>query len=170
MKRASLFLSISALVAPLPAVAQDKVFVQVPAIISPSAIIPSAVKEKCGVDALLGDAALSAIGKRYPSVQAVTAPEQAGGGTFVQLTVVSVDALGGGAWSGEKSMTIKADIVKGGVVAGTTLLTRGSKGGAFAGFKGTCSILERVAGALGKDVASWMWRGPAAPAAKSDAD
>lgn len=170
MKRASLFLSISALVAPLSAVAQDSVFVQVPAIISPSARIPAAVREQCGVDTLLGDSALSAIGKRYPSVHSVTAPEQAGGGTFVQLTVISVDGYGGGGWSGPKTMTIKAEILKGGAVAGTTVLTRASKGGIFGPVKGTCSILERVAGALGKDVATWMWRGPAAPAAKTDAE
>ncbi len=65
-------------------------------------------------------------------------------------------------------MTIRAEMLKGGAVVGTTVLTRSSSGGVFGGFKGTCSILDRVAGALGKDVAVWLARGPSGQQGKAD--
>lgn len=170
VKPANVILLMSAMLLPLSASADDRVFVQVPAMIAPEALIPNAVRSQCAVDRLVGNYALSAVGKRFPSAQSAAAPDQAGGATFVQLTVVSVVGFGGGSWSGPKAMAIRAEILKGGTVVGSTLLTRSSSGGVFGGFKGTCSILDRVAGALGKDVAAWMARGPGAQHAKPDAD
>ena len=169
MKYASVCLLIPALMAPLSAAAEERVFVQVPAMIDPAAAIPTAVRSQCAVDTLMGSYALSAIGKRVPAVQAAATSAQAGGDTFVQLTVLSVMGFGGGSWSGPKSMTIRAEVLKGGAVVGTTVLSRSSSGGAFGGFKGTCSILERVAVTLGKDVSGWLARGPSGQAGKPDA-
>ena len=170
VKPANLILLMSALLLPLSATADDRVFVQVPAMIAPEASIPNAVRSQCAVDTLVGNYALSAVGKRFPSAQAASAPDQAGVATFVKLTVVSVVGFGGGSWSGPKAMAIRAEILKGGAVVGSTLLTRSSSGGMFGGFKGTCSILDRVAVALGKDVAAWVARGPGAQPGKPDAD
>lgn len=161
MKRASLFFLISALVAPLTAVAEDNVFVLVPAIISPTARIPAAVRDQCEVEKLLTENVLSAIGKRYASVQTVNTPQEAGAGTLLQLTILMVDGYGGGSFSGEKTMLIKAEQLRGGNVVATTAFTRSSRGGVFGPLKGTCSILDNTASALGKDVAKWMWGGQA---------
>lgn len=168
VKPANVFFLMSALLLPLSATADDRVFVQVPATIAREAWIPNAVRSQCAVDTLVGNYALSAVGKRFPSAQPATAPDQAGGATFVQLTVFSVIGFGGGSWSGAKSMGIRVEILKGGTVVRSTSFTRSSNGGVFGGFKGTCSILDRVAGALGKDVAAWMARGPGAQRVKPD--
>lgn len=45
----------------------------------------------------------------------------------------------------------------------STVLSRSSTGGAFSAFKGTCEILDRVAVALGKDVAKWVSQPTGAP-------
>lgn len=160
MKRSYLFFLIPALVAPLTAAADERIFVQVPAMIDAAAPIPEAVRKECGVEMLIGSHALSAISRRNKDVQAVAAPEQAGDGKLVRLTVVAAFGHGGGAWSGPKQMTIRADLVKGGATLGSTLLTRASSRGSFGamGF-GTCNILNRVATALGKDVAVWLAKG-----------
>lgn len=168
MKHLSFALLISALVIPLAASANERLFLQVPAMLDPAAPIPAAVKNECALEMLLGNYALSAIGRRIGSVQSVAAPEQAGIDKMVQLTIIAVHGFGGGGWSGSKSMSVRADLMKGGSTVGSTVLTRSSRGGAFGGFSGTCAIFDRVAGALGKDVAAWLSRGSPAKSSESD--
>jgi hypothetical protein len=163
MKRSTLLLLISALVAPLTASAGERLFVQLPVMVDPSAPIPAAVKSQCTVEASLGAQAMAEIAKRVdPAVQSVATADQAGGDKLVQITILSVQASGGGAWSGSKSMTVRADIQKGGAKVATTILTRSTNGGVMSGLTGTCTMLERVTNALGKDVAVWLSRGAGA--------
>jgi hypothetical protein len=158
MKCLSAALLISALAAPLAASANERLFLQVPAILDPSAPIPAAVKNECALEMLLGNYALSAIDQRVGSVQSISTPEQAGTGKVVQLVILSAHGVGGGAWTGSKSISIRVDIRKEGAIVGSTVLTRSSGGGVFGGVMGTCAILDRVAKALGKDVAVWLSR------------
>ena len=162
MKHLSAALIIFVLATPLAASANERLFLQIPAILDPSAPIPTAVKNECGLEMLLGNYALSEIDQRIGSVQSVSAPKQAGNNKVVQLTITSAHGAGGGAWSGPKSMSIKVDIRKGGTIVNSTVLTRSSMGGAFGGLTGTCAIFDRVARALGKDVAVWLSRESAA--------
>ena len=78
------------------------------------------------------------------------------GGDVVKVSIVDVMGVGGGAWSGPKAISIRVDLMKGGKVLRSTHLTRTTTGGAFGGFKGTCSMLERDSSTLGKDVAKWV--------------
>jgi len=145
-------------VTPIAASESGRIFVQTPAIFDPSVSIPTTANRECSVETLLGNYALSAIERRIGSVQLVTAPEQAGIGKVVQLTIISVHGYEGGAWSGSKSMSVRVDIRKGGVTVGSTVLTRQSRGGAFRGVYDTCADFNRIAVALGKDVAVWLSR------------
>lgn len=147
-----------------PALADEPLFVQVPAAVDPAAPIPAAVRSECAIDMLLGNHALSALGKSGLTPQSATSQEQAGDNKFVQITVLSVHGFGGGGWSGPKSMTVRADIKQGQTTLKSTVLSRSSTGGAFSAFKGTCEILGRVATALGKDVAKWVSQPAGSPA------
>lgn len=152
----------AALVTPLSVSAGEPLFVQVPAILDPSAPIPTAVKNECGLEMLLGNHTVAAIGRRESSVRSVGGPEQAGADKLLQLTILSVHGAGGGSWSGRKSMSVRADLKKGAATIGSTVLTRSSGGAGPFGGLGTCAILERTAAALGKDVAGWLARGATA--------
>ncbi len=164
MTRSHILLLISALAAPLTASASEPLFLQVPALVDPAAPIPTAVKNQCAVETSIGAHAMAAIAKRLdPALQSVASPEQAGADKLVQITILSVQGAGGGAWSGPKSMTIRVDVQKGGVKTGSTILTRATNGGPLAGLTGTCTMLERVATTLGKDVALWLARAESAP-------
>lgn len=156
MKHLAATLAAGLAIAASPALADEPLYVQVPATLDASAPIPPAVKSECGVDMLLGNHVFSAIGRRDSGTQLAPSQAQAGNGRFLQLTVLSVHGFGGGAWSGAKSMTIRADLKQGASLVRSTVLSRSSSGGAFAAFKGTCEILDRVATALGKDVAKWV--------------
>jgi len=76
---------------------------------------------------------------------------------ILSAEIITVVGAGGGAWSGAKSIKIKGDLKdQDGKVVGNFTAGRYSGGGAFAGYKGTCSILGRCTKAIGKDVAAWL--------------
>ena len=77
-------------------------------------------------------------------------------GQVVKVSIVDVMGVGGGGWTGPKAISLKVDLLKDGKVERSTHLTRTTTGGAFGGFKGTCSMLERDSSVLGKDVAKWV--------------
>jgi hypothetical protein len=77
-------------------------------------------------------------------------------GTVVKVSIVDVMGLGGGGWTGPKAISIRVDLMTDGKIQRSTHLTRTTTGGAFGGFKGTCSMLERDSSTLGKDVAKWV--------------
>ncbi len=77
-------------------------------------------------------------------------------GRVLHLEITHVIGHGGGAWSGSKSVTVEGELTENGEVIGTFTAMRYSSGGAFAGFKGTCSILGRCIKTLGKDIATWL--------------
>ena len=77
-------------------------------------------------------------------------------GQSVKVSIVDVMGVGGGGWTGPKAISIRVDLLQGDKVLRSTHLTRTTTGGAFGGFKGTCSMLERDSAVLGKDVAKWV--------------
>ena len=74
-------------------------------------------------------------------------------GEVVRFSIVDVMGVGDGGWTGPKAMSLMVDLLKDGKVERRTHLTRATTGGAFGGFKGTCSMLERDSSVLGKEVA-----------------
>ena len=159
MKRMQLFFLMPVLMAALPAVADERLFLQVPALIDAAAPIPEAVRKECALETLMASEALAAIGKRMGAVQAIEMAEQAGDAPRVELTIMAAFGEGGGGITGPKSMTIRANLKKGGVTLATTLLTRESSRGFMGGMlTGTCSVFNRISAALGKDVALWLSR------------
>jgi len=77
-------------------------------------------------------------------------------GEVVRVSIVDVMGVGGGGWTGPKAISIRVELLKDGKLERSTHLTRTTSGGAFGGFKGTCSMLERDSSVLGKDVAKWV--------------
>lgn len=77
-------------------------------------------------------------------------------GRVLLLSITHVQASGGGAWSGPKTVTVEGSLRENGKAVGSFTATRYSGGGAFGGYKGTCSIVGRCAKAIGKDIAEWL--------------
>jgi hypothetical protein len=74
------------------------------------------------------------------------------------LDIKIVSAVSGGnAFIGHhKSVSIRAELYRDGKLVSKVSKTRDSSGGFGAGFKGSCSVLERSAETLGADVAKWL--------------
>jgi hypothetical protein len=138
------------------AAAADSILVQVPAVFDPQAPVSDAVRHECAVDMLLGNFVYDRIRARFPDSATIQKSTAIGNEKVLNVTILSVHAAGGGAWSGRKSMAVRADLLQSGKVIATTVKERRSGGGAFGGTMGTCAILERVTAALGTDIAGWL--------------
>jgi hypothetical protein len=141
---------------PLLSHASEKLLVQVPAVLDPTAPINEAVKRECAVEALVGNHVFQAVSERFADTGQLRDVPKAGRDKVLQLTILSVHGVGGGGWSGPKSISVRADLRRGGKSIQSKVLQRHSTGGFLGGISGTCPIMERIAVTLGKDVANWL--------------
>lgn len=173
MRTKLICLNSMALCISLTAHASERLLVQVPAVLDPAAPIVDSVKRECGVELLIGNHVFQKVNERIGGAKQLTDVAKAGPDKLLQLTILSVQGVGGGNWSGYKAITIRAQVSQNSQVIGTTVLRRKSSGGMLGGVSGTCAIMERVAIALGQDVAGWLATGmPASrrPAANRRSD
>jgi hypothetical protein len=136
--------------------AEERFLVQVPAVYDSTAPVADSVRRECAIESLIGNHVFMQVSATFPKSLQVQAPGKGDREKYLMLTVLAVQGVGGGAWSGGKSITIRADLLQEGKTVSTKVLNRGSRGGAFGGFSGTCQIMERIAGALGRDTAFWL--------------
>jgi hypothetical protein len=136
--------------------AEERFLVQVPAVYDSAAPVTDSVRRECGIESLIGNHVFMQVSASFPKSLQVQTPGKGDREKYLMLTVLAVQGVGGGAWSGGKSITIRADLLQEGKTVSTKVLSRGSRGGAFGGFSGTCQIMERIAGALGRDTAAWL--------------
>lgn len=154
-----------------PAFAAGNLLLETPVTYDPNAGVVQSVREQCQVERMLEREVGNVLAGRNGSGQGtLAAGADAQGGPLVRLRITHVLGVGGGAWSGPKSLTVDAELVEKGQVQRRTKITRSTTGGAFGGFKGTCSLIERCAVAIAKDVGAWAAdpaaRGTEAPAAE----
>ncbi|ASU38464.1 hypothetical protein hmeg3_09240 [Herbaspirillum sp. meg3] len=155
--------------------AKEALRVQVPAVFDEQTPIEPSVKAECAVDRILGNHVFQKVADKYPGTLQVTDPAKMEKGRVLKLTVLSVQGIGGGGWTGPKAVTVRADLVQDGEVVQTVVKREHSRGGVFGGMRGTCSILEIVAESLGRQIATWLVSqdssgstGQSVPAAKID--
>ncbi|TDM05739.1 MAG: hypothetical protein C4K60_13545 [Ideonella sp. MAG2] len=114
---------------------------------------PDKVKAECSVESYLQTALETNLSKKNVVTFTNTAPPA---GRLLRVQILNIDAVGGGGWTGAKSLSIRVELSADGTVMRKTAFTRSSRGGFGGAFVGTCSMLNRAAEALGKDVAKWM--------------
>ncbi len=120
------------------------------------ALIAGKVKRECTISADL-PAILAEHGKKaHIDVQLVDKADQAIAGRVLLMEIVDADSAGNAFLGHHKSMTVRGKLFESGRQIGSFTARRNSMGGAFGGFKGSCTVLDRTAKALGRDIAEWL--------------
>lgn len=149
--------------------AKEVLRVQVPAVFDPQAPIEPSVRAECGADMVLGNHVFQKVADKFPGSLQVQDPAKMEKGRVLKLTILSVQGIGGGGWTGAKAMTVRADLLQDGEVVQTLVRREHSRGGALGIMRGTCSIVEVVAESLGRQFASWLVKLDAGGAAAANA-
>jgi hypothetical protein len=109
------------------------------------------VRAECGLD------------KKIPEDIADNAPGATPGaadasGRVLAMEITQLMGTGGGVWSGPKQIVLEGTLTENGNVIGSFTARRTTTGGAWGGYKGTCSLLERCSEELGEDIGAWLHR------------
>jgi len=120
------------------------------------ASVPPAVRNECKLDIELASWIKTYADELKTPVTVAGSDAATPTGRVLKVKITNVLGAGGGAYSGAKSVQVKGELREGDKVIATFSGSRHSGGGAFAGFKGTCSIMGRCVKTLGKDIALWL--------------
>lgn len=145
--------------------ADDRFLVQMPAVYDANASVVGPVRRECDIEAMIGNKVFKQVGTYFPGSRQIQTPGSDDNEKYLMLTILEVRGVGGGSWSGSKSISIRVDLLQNAKPIATTVLKRGSRGGALGGVRGTCPIMERVAVALGEDTLEWLQTLASAPGA-----
>lgn len=134
---------------------------EVPVTYHPNAGVVDSVKNECQIEDMLKTRVSKVLGKLNGTGDGtLETGANPAGDNVLRLKITHVLGVGGGAWSGPKAITLTAELLEDGKVVRQTKINRWSVGGVFGAFKGTCTILERSADAISKDLSRWV-RNPA---------
>jgi hypothetical protein len=114
--------------------------------------VPEKVREQCGFQTRVPQA----IADRSAQVELVDGAPSRASGRALELTIGDVHAPGGGVFSGPKWGEVRGELYENGKRIGSFRAKRYTTGGVFGIFQGNCSILGRVANALGQDIAAFL--------------
>ncbi len=153
---------LSMLLAGVPAAglvhAEGRLYVQSPAVYAPGASYVQRVKDECAVEVKLAGQVRNQLRKHFDDVIPIKDLAEAGEEKALGLAISEIHGVGGGGWSGSKSITAQAKLQQGGKVIGVFKDRNSSRGGVLGPFQGTCAILDRAAEDLAEDIAKWLIR------------
>ncbi|MGN2246415.1 hypothetical protein ACFWZ3_06970 [Frateuria sp. GZRR35] len=136
--------------------AADAVHVQRPVPFNEDADVPGAVKRECKLDEQLSDFVAQYAREKGMTVDFAPQVTATSPGQSLVMEITDVVSEGNAFLGHHKSVTVKGKLYRDGKLAGSFKGRRNSMGGAFGGFKGSCSVLGRSVKALGEDIAGWL--------------
>ena len=113
--------------------------------------VSDAIKTECKIGEQLADFI-----KQYSSVPVEFTQTPATKGRVLQLEIVDAVSMGNAFLGHQKYTKAKGTLFQDGTKVASFKARRNSMGGAFAGFKGSCSVLGRTVEALGEDIGGWL--------------
>lgn len=115
--------------------------------------ISDAIKTECKIGEQLADFVKA--NAKVPVELTAGKPDVASG-RVLQLEITDAVSMGN-AWMGHQKFTkVRGTLFDDGQKVASFKARRNSMGGAFAGFKGSCSVLGRTVEALGEDIGAWL--------------
>lgn len=111
------------------------------------------IKQECRINEQLADFV-----KQYAGEDVVftDGPVDTASGRALQLEISDAVSMGN-AWLGHQKFTkVRGMLFENGEKVASFKGRRNSMGGAFGGYKGSCSVLGRTVEALGEDIGGWL--------------
>lgn len=138
--------------------ARDVDAVQVPSKVAYAAdnAIAGAIKRECPLGNQLSDFILAYARDAHVAVRSVDTTDATMPGRVLVVEITDSVSRGNAFIGHHKATRVRGALYQDGVKLGSFIGERDSMGGAFAGFKGSCSVLGRTVKALGKDIAQWL--------------
>ncbi|SDD46278.1 hypothetical protein SAMN05216345_109130 [Cupriavidus sp. YR651] len=151
------FLFIGLCLSSASALAASQVVLETPVTYAAGAGVVEQVKTECHIEDILANRVGEVLRKRNKGGAAtIEADANPNGAQVLRLKITHVLGIGGGAWTGPKAITVVAELLEDGKITRQTKVNRWSVGGFWGAFKGTCSILDRSAIFISKDMARWI--------------
>lgn len=96
-------------------------------------------------------------GKKFGvDVQLTNTLDTAAAGRVLQIEITEAVSMGNAFMGHQKFSSARGTLFENGKKVAEFEARRQSMGGAFAGYKGSCSVLGRTVKAMGKDIAQWL--------------
>jgi hypothetical protein len=132
--------------------------VQVPAKVQYAADndIAGAIKRECPLGDQLADFIIDYAKDEHVEVKRVDKTDATMPGRVLVVEITDSISRGNAFLGHHKATRVRGALYQDGQKIGSFTGERDSMGGAFAGFKGSCSVLGRTVKALGSDIAQWL--------------
>lgn len=114
--------------------------------------VSDAIRNECTLGTKLADS----VRRHGPSVVLVDGTPDTAQGRVLELVISDAENVGN-AFMGRQTFTkVRGTLFQDGQKVASFKARRNSMGGAFAGFKGACSVLGRTVDKLGEDIGGWL--------------
>ncbi|MEO7430794.1 MAG: hypothetical protein ABIR62_01905 [Dokdonella sp.] len=114
------------------------------------------VKRECPINQQLSDYIIEYAQEHHVATESVPATDAQTPGRVLVIEITDAVSRGNPFIGHRKSTSVRGTLYQDGAKVAAFRGERDSMGGAFAGFKGSCSVLGRTVKALGSDIATWL--------------
>lgn len=136
--------------------ASDAIVVPRPVPFADSALIAAKIKAECVIQTQLADYIAEYAREKNITVTFADSTNADAEGQVLDIKITDAVSDGNPFIGHRKSTTVTGTLYRNGEVIGNFNARRNSMGGAFAGYKGSCSVLGRTVKVLGQDIAGWL--------------
>jgi hypothetical protein len=138
------------------AIAADPISLAKPVPFSEGAIIAQKIKNECSIQTQLADFVAEYAKEKGIEIAFSSEVNKEAAGRVLDLEIRDAISDGNPFIGHRKSTTVSGKLYDNGELIGNFVARRNSMGGAFAGYKGSCSVLGRTVKVLGQDIAGWL--------------
>lgn len=114
------------------------------------------IKRECKINDQLSDYIVEYAKEKHIATQTVATTDATMPGRVLVVEISDAVSRGNAFIGHRKETRVRGALYQDGARIGSFRGERDSMGGAFAGFKGSCSVLGRTVKALGSDIAEWL--------------
>ncbi|MGB4858066.1 MAG: hypothetical protein WBP11_01940 [Dokdonella sp.] len=115
--------------------------------------VSDAIKKECHLGEKLADFVKA---KSSVPVELTSQAPNRASGRVLQMEISDAVSMGNAFMGHQKFAKVKGTLFENGKKVASFKARRNSMGGAFGGFKGSCSVLGRTVAAIGADVGKWL--------------